>query len=122
MCATTHRRLRLRSVDMSTAAVPRHLRRALAVLVALAVAAACTSDGSDESAPSTTRGDGDEVATADVEDRAYYILPPGNYGGLPTTDDSLDQLALYDGLTPLRGEVTDDDIESCSCRGLRAGR
>ena len=44
-------------------------------------------------------------------DRAYYILPPGNFGGLPTTDNSLDQLALYDGLTPLRGNVTDADIE-----------
>lgn len=44
-------------------------------------------------------------------DRAYYILPPGNYGGLPTTENSLDQLPLYDGLTPLRGNVTDADIE-----------
>ena len=48
---------------------------------------------------------------AQAEDRAYYILPPGNYGGLPTTENSLDQLALYDGLTPLRGNVTDADIE-----------
>ena len=46
-----------------------------------------------------------------VEDRAYYILPPGNFGGLPTTENSLDQLALYDGLTPLRSNVTDADIE-----------
>lgn len=45
------------------------------------------------------------------EDRAHYILPPGNYGGLPTTDESNDQLPLYDGLTPLRGDVTDADIE-----------
>lgn len=44
-------------------------------------------------------------------DRAYYILPPGNFGGLPTSSHSLDQLALYDGLTPLRGNVTDADIE-----------
>jgi acyl-homoserine lactone acylase PvdQ len=44
-------------------------------------------------------------------DRAHYILPPGNYGGLPTTDESLDQLPLYDALTPLRGNVTDRDIE-----------
>jgi acyl-homoserine lactone acylase PvdQ len=46
-----------------------------------------------------------------TEDTARYILPPGNYGGLPTTDDSLDQLPLYDALTPLRGNVTQDDIE-----------
>jgi hypothetical protein len=45
-------------------------------------------------------------------DTARYILPPGNYGGLPTTDQSRDQLAMYDGLTPLRGNVTDADIQS----------
>ena len=45
-------------------------------------------------------------------DVARYILPPGNYGGLPTTAESRDQLPLYDGLTPLRGNVTDADIES----------
>ena len=44
-------------------------------------------------------------------DRAYYILPPGNYGGIPVGPHSLDQLPLYDGLTPLRGNVTDADIE-----------
>jgi hypothetical protein len=46
-----------------------------------------------------------------VEDRAYYILPPGNFGGLPPTENSLDQLPLYDGLTPLRGDITDQDID-----------
>jgi hypothetical protein len=46
-----------------------------------------------------------------IEDRAYYVLPPGNYGGLPTSQNSLDQLPLYDGLTPLRDDVTDADIE-----------
>ncbi|MCB0965456.1 MAG: penicillin acylase family protein [Ilumatobacter sp.] len=60
-----------------------------------------------ETAPTT-----EPPAPAVTDDRAYYILPPGNYGGLPTNDDSLDQLALYDGLTPLRGDVTDADIES----------
>ncbi len=42
---------------------------------------------------------------------ARYILPPGNFGGLPTTPNSLDQLPLYDGLTPLRGNVTAADID-----------
>ena len=45
------------------------------------------------------------------KDVARYILPPGNYGGLPPTDNSTDQLPLYDGLTPLRGNVTDADID-----------
>jgi acyl-homoserine lactone acylase PvdQ len=55
--------------------------------------------------------DATELASVVTEDRAFYILPPGNYGGLPTNDDSFDQLALYDGLTPLRDDVTDADIE-----------
>jgi acyl-homoserine lactone acylase PvdQ len=43
-------------------------------------------------------------------DTARYILPPGNYGGLPFTDNSTDQLPLYSGLTPLRDDVTKSDI------------
>jgi len=54
-------------------------------------------------APATT-GRGTDVAR--------YILPAGNYGGLPTNANSRDQLPLYDGLTPLRGNVTDADINS----------
>lgn len=72
-----------------------------------------TTDAEPQEEPPST-GDpdaGTEPTTAVGEDRAFYILPPGNYGGLPTNDDSFDQLALYDGLTPLRGDVTDDDIE-----------
>jgi len=69
-------------------------------LLFCAVLAGC-SDGSDNH-------DSGPVA----QDRAYYILPPGNYGGLPTTENSLDQLPLYDGLTPLRGNVTLEDIET----------
>ena len=44
-------------------------------------------------------------------DTARYILPPGNYGGLPLTDDSTDQLPLYDALTPLRGNITSQHID-----------
>ena len=102
--------------------------RALGLVVAL-VAAACSSsgdDGASSSEPdeettttSTTAPDlsVDETTTTStappprVPDRAFYILPPGNFGGLPTTDNSLDQLPLYDALTPLRGNVTDADIE-----------
>src|SRR5689334_1924281 len=51
-----------------------------------------------------------QAASSPNGDRAYYILPPGNYGGLPTTANSTDQLPLYDALTPLRGNVTDADI------------
>ncbi|HEV8152746.1 MAG TPA: penicillin acylase family protein, partial [Solirubrobacteraceae bacterium] len=51
------------------------------------------------------------TAVAAPGDVARYILPPGNYGGLPTTDESRDQLPLYDGLTPLRGNVTRADVD-----------
>jgi acyl-homoserine lactone acylase PvdQ len=51
------------------------------------------------------------VAVAARQDTPRYILPPGNFGGLPPTDDSLDQLPLYDALTPLRRNVTAGDIE-----------
>lgn len=44
-------------------------------------------------------------------DIARYILPPGNYGGVPFTENSTDQLPLYSGLTPLRDDVTFADIE-----------
>ncbi|MEQ8839897.1 MAG: penicillin acylase family protein [Acidimicrobiales bacterium] len=107
-------------------------RRLLALAVVLAlVAAACGDDDPAAEAPDESgtnaapgdAGDPDEGAPDDAdtevaedpgpigEDRAFYILPPGNFGGIPTSDDSLDQLALYDGLTPLRGDVTDADIE-----------
>jgi acyl-homoserine lactone acylase PvdQ len=49
---------------------------------------------------------------ARAADTARYILPPGNFGGLPTTDDSLDQLPLYDALTPLRGNITSEHINN----------
>lgn len=69
----------------------------VALLLVMAVAAT----------PSPAGGQGDPSA----RDVARYILPPGNYGGIPPTDESRDQLALYDGLTPLRDNVTDQDIE-----------
>ena len=49
-------------------------------------------------------------APAAVADTAKYILPPGNFGGVRFTPNSLDQLPLYDALTPLRGNMTMADI------------
>jgi acyl-homoserine lactone acylase PvdQ len=70
--------------------VGRSLRSVIAVLAALAFAPA--------------------AAVAAPRDVARYILPPGNYGGIPFTDESRDQLPLYDALTPLRGNVSLTDI------------
>ncbi len=50
------------------------------------------------------------AAAAAPSDIARYVLPPGNYGGLPTGPNSLDQLPLYSGLTPLRRNVSMDDL------------
>jgi acyl-homoserine lactone acylase PvdQ len=43
-------------------------------------------------------------------DVARYILPPGNFGGVPFTENSTDQLPLYSDLTPLRGSISNADI------------
>src|SRR5262249_24714771 len=45
-----------------------------------------------------------------ASDLARYILSPGNYGGIPFTANSTDQLPLYTGLTPLRDNITLADI------------
>ena len=70
-----------------------------------------TTEPPDQATTTTTTTTTTTVPTI-TEDRAYYILPPGNYGGIPTTDNSFDQLPLYDGLTPLRGNINDADIDS----------
>jgi acyl-homoserine lactone acylase PvdQ len=49
---------------------------------------------------------------AAATETARYILPPGNFGGVPFTVNSTDQLPLYSGLTPLRDNITAADIES----------
>ena len=46
------------------------------------------------------------AASAAAKDTARYILPPGNYGGIPFTENSTDQLPLYSGLTPFRDDIT----------------
>ncbi|MFA9563590.1 MAG: penicillin acylase family protein, partial [Acidimicrobiales bacterium] len=108
----------------------RRHRAALALTLSVALIAAACSDGESEpllsGSPPESAEEAETASTEDAEtpddaeapaetaatdDRAFYILPPGNYGGLPTNDDSLDQLPLYDGLTPLRGDITDADLE-----------
>ena len=107
----------------------RRRRGAAALLVAFALIAAACSGGDDDDAapPSTTEAPETTTTTeapatttttteappAITEDRAYYVLPPGNYGGFPVlTDESTDQIALYDGLTPLRDDIDDADLDS----------
>jgi acyl-homoserine lactone acylase PvdQ len=70
------------------------MRTAAAVTAALATTAAVATTASAK----------------DYSDTARSILAPGQAGGLPTTPNSTDQLALYDALTPLRGNVTAADV------------
>src|SRR5690242_18800700 len=51
------------------------------------------------------------ASLAAPSDIARYVLPPGNYGGIPTRSNSLDQLPLYSGLTPLRRSVSMNDVQ-----------
>src|SRR6185369_5765188 len=49
---------------------------------------------------------------AAAADLARYILPPGNFGGIPFTPNSTDQLPLYSSLSPLRDNITMADIDA----------
>jgi acyl-homoserine lactone acylase PvdQ len=42
---------------------------------------------------------------------AWTVLPPGSNGSLTFDRNTRDQAALYDGLTPLRGDVTEKSIK-----------
>jgi acyl-homoserine lactone acylase PvdQ len=50
------------------------------------------------------------AARLDYGGTILNVLPPGQAGSLPATDDSTDQLPLYDGLTPLEGRVAPGDL------------
>ena len=73
---------------------------------------------------STPARGADEPGADAPGDVARYILPPGNYGGLP--DDRRTRATssrCTTALTPLRGNVTDADIEQpLPPRELRARR
>ena len=49
--------------------------------------------------------------SADYSGPAYQILAPGDFGGLPPDENSIDQGILYNELTPLMGNVTANDLE-----------
>jgi acyl-homoserine lactone acylase PvdQ len=51
------------------------------------------------------------AAPLDFGRQTYSVLPPGQSGAIPAEEDSLDQLELYDALTPLFGNVRPRHIE-----------
>ena len=52
----------------------------------------------------------DAASTRDYAAAAWTILPPGENGSLTFDRNTTDQAKLYDGLTPLRGNVTARDL------------
>ncbi|MBV8951971.1 MAG: penicillin acylase family protein, partial [Actinobacteria bacterium] len=46
----------------------------------------------------------------DAAQQAFNILPSGQYGSVPPPAQATDQAQLYDGLTPLSGDVTANDL------------
>ena len=50
------------------------------------------------------------LAATDYGRGVYNVLPSGEFGGLPLTSNSTDQVPLYDGLTPLYDQITAADI------------
>ena len=51
------------------------------------------------------------AAPLDFGRQTYSVMPPGQSGAVPPVDNSLDQLGLYDALTPLFGDVRKRHIE-----------
>ena len=85
------------------------MKRWLSLFVAAAIVLAA--------APAAATAHGGDWHHNDNQDVARYILPPGNFGGLPFTVNSTDQLPLYSGLTPLRDNVSLDDINRLYFKG-----
>ena len=72
-----------------------------ALLLVLALAVVSTSVAAAAVAPKRP---------ADHASQAWNVLPPGQAGGVAFTRNSTDQIALYEGLTRLRDNVTDADL------------
>ena len=72
------------------------------LLLAVAALAARAGAGSD---PSEARPAGNDYARL-----ALNVLPSGQYGTVPPPAAATGQAQMYDGLTPLSGDVTDADL------------
>lgn len=79
-------------------------RRTFAVLVG------CVSIAFATSAGGTSVPTQDSAATKDYARTALNVLPAGQYGSVPPPPEATQQSDLYDGLTPLFGDVTNDDL------------
>jgi acyl-homoserine lactone acylase PvdQ len=73
-------------------------RHRLALSLAVSLAALGAAPGAAGAAP------------LDFGGTIRNVLPPGQAGGFPVTPNSVDQIPLYDGLTPLGGNVGRGDL------------
>ena len=51
------------------------------------------------------------AAPLDFGRQTYSVMPPGQSGAIPAEENSLDQLPLYDALTPLGGDIRPRHID-----------
>jgi acyl-homoserine lactone acylase PvdQ len=86
-------------IALSTLGTIPHVLRRLAALLATLVAASAVVLAPLNAAP-----------RADYAAAAWTILPPGENGSLTFDRNTRDQAKMYDGLTPLLGNVTARDI------------
>jgi acyl-homoserine lactone acylase PvdQ len=76
-----------------------------AVVVCCATVGAAAPPEGGAASPS-----GRDPGVADYARTALNVIPSGQYGSVPPPPEAADQAKLYDGLTPLFGNVTRDDL------------
>lgn len=100
-----------------TSPAPR-LRPIAALLVLATCVAACTSTGTTSSQSSSASGSGQSGTTPTTQAAPtppppmhdLDVLPPGEGGSLVPSAASTNQIPLYNGLTPLGGNITQADV------------
>ena len=80
----------------------------LGVAAIALVPLACDSGGGHKNTTPTTAAQ--PAGPHDYAQTAYAIMPSGQYGSVPPPVQAADQAKMYDGLTPLFGNVTENDL------------
>ena len=78
--------------------------------LALAMIAPLACDSGSKHSKSTTTTTAQPTGPHDYAQSAYAIMPSGQYGSAPPPVHAADQAKMYDGLTPLFGNVTQNDL------------
>src|SRR5262245_50590634 len=94
-------------VDVRDPEAREHVMRRRHVVAVVAGLVVFTMAIAPAEAKRTTAGSSDST---DYAQTALNILPAGQYGSVPPPAAATDQAQMYDGLTPLEGNVTDADL------------